>query len=97
MRNRITTTIRREPLALIINGKKKIEYREIKPYWTERFKGIEFPFELRLRNGMDKPVPEVTVLIKKIKKDGRNGVYELHIGKVLSFAHWDKRRQMPKK
>jgi hypothetical protein len=35
--DRITTTIKREWLAEIIAGKKKIEYRQIKPYWTERF------------------------------------------------------------
>ena len=37
MRNksgRITTTIRRQWLAQIVAGTKKIEYRQIKPYWT---------------------------------------------------------------
>jgi hypothetical protein len=35
---RITTTIKREWLAEIVAGTKKIEYREIKPYWTNRLK-----------------------------------------------------------
>ena len=35
--DRITTTIEREWLAQIIAGTKKIEYRQIKPYWTKRF------------------------------------------------------------
>ena len=35
--DRITTTIEREWLAEIIAGTKKIEYRQIKPYWTKRF------------------------------------------------------------
>jgi hypothetical protein len=90
--DRITTTIEREWLANIIAGNKKIEYRQIKPYWTKRFERVSVPFELRLLNGMNPPVPEVTVLIHKITKDRRAGDYQLHIKKVLGFKHWDKRR-----
>jgi len=95
--DRITTTIEREWLAQIVAGTKKIEYRQIKPYWTKRFAQVSVPFELRLLNGMNPPVPEVTVLIHRITKDRRAGVYELHIKKVLGFKHWDKRSQKPKR
>lgn len=54
-------------------------------------------FELRLLNGMNPPVPEVTVLIHKITTDRRAGEYLLHINKVLGFKHWDKRRRTPKR
>jgi hypothetical protein len=93
--DRITTTIEREWLAEIIAGTKKIEYRQIKPYWTKRFARVSVPFKLRLLNGMNPPVPEVTVLIHKITR--RSGQYLLHIEKVLSYKHWDKRRQKPKR
>ncbi len=73
--DRITTTIEREWLAQIIAGTKKIEYRQIKLYWTKRFRKVALPFELRLLNGMTPPVPEVTVLIHKITKDRRAGDY----------------------
>ncbi len=96
-RDRITTTIEREWLAEIIAGTKKVEYRQIKPYWTKRFSKVSLPFELRLLNGMNPPVPEVTVLIHRITKDRRAGEYRLHIKKVLGFKHWDKRRQTPKR
>ena len=95
-KDRITTTIKRQWLAEIIEGTKRIEYREIKPYWTKRLKGITSPFELRLINGMNPPVPEVTVLVRKVTVDRREGVYELHIKKVVGFKHWDKRRRIPK-
>jgi len=72
---KITTTIEREWLAEIIAGTKKIEYRQIKPYWTKRFAKLSRPFELRLLNGMNPPVPEVTVLIHRITKDRRAGEY----------------------
>jgi hypothetical protein len=95
--DRITTTIEREWLAQIVEGTKKIEYRQIKPYWTERFANVSLPFELRLVNGMNPPVPEVTVLIHKIVKDRRAREYQLHIKKVLGFKHWDKRQRKPKR
>jgi hypothetical protein len=94
--DRITTTIEREWLAEIIEGTKKIEYRQIKPYWTRRFEKVSVPFELRLLNGMNPPVPEVTVLIHRITKD-HHAEYQLHIKKVLGYKHWDKRRRKPKR
>jgi hypothetical protein len=95
--NVITTTIKRQWLAEIVAGTKRIEYRELKPYWSERLKGVKVPFELRLINGMNRPIPEVTVLIGKVTIDRRERVYELHIKKVLGFKHWDKVRQKPKR
>jgi hypothetical protein len=41
--DQITTTIEREPLAEIIAGTKKIEYGQIKPYWTKRFEKVSLP------------------------------------------------------
>ncbi len=95
--NKLTTKIKREWLAEIIAGTKKIEYREIKPYWTKRLKNVSLPFELRLINGMNPPVPEVTVLIHRITTNRRTREYELHIRKGLGFKHWDKRRRAPKR
>jgi hypothetical protein len=92
--DRITTGIEHQWLARIGAGTKKIEYRQISPTWTKRFAKVSTPFELQLLNGMIRPVPEVTVLIHKITK---NRQYELHSKKALSFRHWDKRRQKPKR
>jgi hypothetical protein len=92
--DRLTTTIKRPWLAEIIAGTKKIEYREIKPYWRDRLAQVEVPFELRLINGMHRRAPEVTALINKVKKDTRNGAYELHIRKVISFMNWDHSRSV---
>jgi hypothetical protein len=52
--DRITTTIKREWLSEIIEGTKKIEYREIKQYWEDKLAKVSIPFELRLINGMQK-------------------------------------------
>jgi hypothetical protein len=39
----ITTTLKREPFAEIVDGRKHIEYREIKPYWTSKLKKVRTP------------------------------------------------------
>jgi hypothetical protein len=80
----LTTTIKRKFLSEIIDGTKTIEYREIKPYWTKKFRKIFVPFKLRLINGMSKAAPEATVLIDEITKGDQ---WELHIGKVLSHKN----------
>ena len=36
----ITTTIKREWLREIVAGRKRVEYREIKPYWERRFSQV---------------------------------------------------------
>ncbi len=73
-----------------------IEYREIKPYWRQRLARIEVPFELRLINGMQQRAPEVTVRINRVVENRTDGVYELHIGRVIGFRNWDPRLRLPK-
>jgi len=46
---------------------------------------------------MNRPIPEVTVLVGKVTIDRRERVYELHIKRVLEFKHWDKDRQKTKR
>jgi len=94
--DRLTTTIEREWLAEIVAGVKKTEYREMKPYWKKKLEAVSRPFELRLINGMQKNAPEVTVLVDRVRANGRTRQYELHIAKVLSHLNWDKRRRVPR-
>jgi hypothetical protein len=96
----IATTLKREWFARIVDGSKKIEYREIKPYWTSRLGKVVTPFRLVLRNGMDHPIPVLTVRIDKIVPSpngkARRGNYALHIGRILRVEHWDRRKKRPK-
>jgi hypothetical protein len=43
----ITTTIKREWLAKIVDRSKRIEYRRS---WTKRLRSLQLPFRLVLRN-----------------------------------------------
>src|ERR1017187_1381600 len=97
----ITTTLWREWFSKIVDGDKRIEYRNIKPYWTGRLRAVRVPFRLVLRNGMLPPIPVVTVRIDRVvpspwgKK--RIGRYALHIDRVLKVEHWDKVKMRPKR
>jgi hypothetical protein len=93
--DKITTTIRREPLADIVARRKRIEYRVIKPYWEKRFSEIGTPFILRLINGMSLGAPEATVRIERVRRNGRTGHFELFIGKVMETKFWDARYERP--
>jgi hypothetical protein len=52
----ITTKLKRQWFAEIVDRTKKIEYREIKPNWTKRLSKVSTPFRLVLRNGMNHPI-----------------------------------------
>lgn len=77
----IYTVIRKQPMLDIISGKKKIEYRDKSEYWQSRFKNIQTPFIMRLRNGYNKDAKEISIVIKKIVI---TDCYELHIDKVFA-------------
>jgi hypothetical protein len=96
----ITTTLKREWFAKIVDGSKRVEYREIKPYWTSKLRKVSTPFRLILRNGMSPPIPVLTVRIDRIvpsaRGNARKGDYALHIGRVLNVEHWDRKKRKPK-
>lgn len=94
--DKLTTTIKREWLREIVAGRKAVEYREIKPYWTKRLATVKVPFALRLINGMQAKSPEVTVIVRRVLKNTRSRQYELHIGAVTAVRHWDRRRERPR-
>lgn len=95
--DKITTTIKREWLREIVARRKRVEYREIKPYWAKRLEPIAPPFLLRLINGMDAKAPEVTVVVRRVRKNDRSGYFELHLGKLVDVRYWDRRRERPAK
>ena len=93
--DKITTTIERQWLREIVAKHKKVEYREIKPYWQKRFDAVKTPFLLRLINGMQKSAPEVTVEIARVHTNKSQRRFELTIRKIVSTKNWDKKREIP--
>jgi hypothetical protein len=94
--DKITTTIKREWLKEIAAGRKRVEYRQLKPYWTERLARVDAPFLLRLINGMQPNAPELTVLVERVRKNSRSKQFELHLGQVVNIRHWDLKRERPR-
>jgi hypothetical protein len=83
----LTTTIKREFLRDIVAGRKKVEYRELKPYWDNRLSKVRPPFLLRLINGMSAQAPEVMVSVRRVSRNTRARQYELHLGvRLCKFA-----------
>lgn len=92
---RITTTIKREWLREIVAGRKRVEYRELKPYWTKKLATVSPPFELHLINGMSKTAPRVLVIVRRLRTNRGTSRYELHLGKILRVQHWNRRTEQP--
>jgi hypothetical protein len=86
-------TIKREWFRKIVAREKKVEYREIKPYWTNRLSKVEVPFRLRLINGMRPDSPRLTVTVVKVRR--RSGNYELHLGRIREVSYWDRKTHQP--
>jgi len=77
--------------------RKQIEYRNDTPYWLERLARVgKAPFNLRLLNGMQHPIPEATIRVLKVVHIKRNGELQFHLGKVLQVKHWYRQKECPK-
>ncbi|MDQ2914500.1 MAG: hypothetical protein M3T56_14770, partial [Chloroflexota bacterium] len=92
----LTTTIKREFFRKIVAREKRVEYREIKPYWTKRLATMTTPFLLHLVNGMTHPIPELTVVVTRVRKNVAQRRYELQLGTVRAVKRWDRRRERPR-
>ena len=68
----------------ILEGKKKIEYREIKPYWTKRLftaNGTPIIYDhISFRNGYAKDAPTMNVEFLGVKEKEK---YEIILGNIL--------------
>jgi hypothetical protein len=96
----LVVNIQRQYFAdiLALPRRKCIEYRKMKQYWERRLEKVgKPPFNLRLLNGMTPPVPEATVRVKKVVRNKSSKTIELHLGKVLSVKHWDRKKECPTK
>ena len=70
--DKITTTIKREWLKKIANWTKRVEYRQLKPYWVKRLSQVQVPFLLRLINGMQPNAPDGWLVAHKSSKQIAN-------------------------
>lgn len=96
----LVVNIKRQYFADILAQPRRqhIEHRELKEYWERRLEKVgKPPFNLRLLNGMTQPVPEATVRVTKVVRRKSSKTIELHLGKVISVKHWDRKKEYPVK
>lgn len=88
-------TLHREWFVEIAEGRKKNEYREIKPYWTKRLEGREYDI-IEFRNGYAKSSPVMRVEYKGLDLaeteylDGEKKiVYAIKLGRILEIKNYE--------
>jgi len=64
----------------ILDGTKKVEFREIKPYWTKRLEGKTFDV-IVFKNGYSKTSP--TMRVEWLGMDKGEALYSIKLGKIL--------------
>lgn len=76
-------TLKKKWFDQIAEGIKKVEFRQIKPYWQKRIEGRQYD-EIHFRNGYQKNAPfmRVKYLGYCIKNDG---LYALKLGNILEL------------
>ena len=81
-------TLMREFFDQIFEGTKKVEYRDIKPYWTTRLfdenkKAKKFDV-IEFKNGYFRNARKMIVEWKGVRVNKEGGKYEILLGDVLS-------------
>ena len=64
----------------ILKGEKKIEYREITPYWSKRLEGRHY-YVIKFRNGYRKDAPEMIVKFEGMCVSGSE--YAITLGNIM--------------
>lgn len=89
-------TLKKKYFDAIALGKKQLEFREIKTYWTTRLfdkqgKAIKFD-EIHFRNGYRKTSPFMRVKWNgwNIHEKGTVQFYALDVRKILEIKNWKK-------
>ena len=76
----LTLNLHREFFCAILDGSKRIEYRQKTDFWTKRLSGRKFT-HVRFRNGYLKNAPELIVVLKTIVETPNE--YEIYLGKII--------------
>lgn len=83
---RLTLTIKRRYFDAIACGKKRVEYRAVKPHWTPRIVGRHYD-EILFRNGYTFEASALRIEYRGwtiVERKGRK-YYALHLGNILGI------------
>jgi len=82
-------TLHRRFFADIASGKKRTEYRKVKPYWRKRLENRNCDI-ITFRNGYALKAPEMWVEFRGFHRtgNGRNAEYAIRLGRILKIKRW---------
>jgi hypothetical protein len=89
MQRTLHLTLKRKWFAEIAAKKKRIEYRDQKPYWRKRLEGRSYDV-IKFRNGYASDAPEMLVEFKGLRRygKGRAAKYAIRLGRILKIKRW---------
>lgn len=81
-----------EFFAAIVEGRKRIEYRQRSPYWQARLEGRSYDL-VNFRNGYSSTAPEMVVEFVGLRRygKGRTAYYAIRLGKIVKLKRWKQR------
>jgi hypothetical protein len=83
---KLSLNLHRAFFCAILDGSKKIEYRDKTDYWKKRLKGKKYT-HVKFRNGYLKVAPEMTVELKKVIE--KPDCFEFHLGTIIEKKNTD--------
>jgi hypothetical protein len=86
MKKILSCTLQKKWFDLILAGKKKKEYREIKPFWISRLVDGENYIhydEVHFRNGYGPMAPFMRVEFKGCRIDCKKNLFVIRLGRVI--------------
>lgn len=98
MNNTLHLTIKKKWFDMILSGKKTEEYRDIKPYWANRFYSKKYHY-ITFRNGYAANAPQFTIELKSITQstgkpewgaEANKKYFVLYLGKIINTKNIDK-------
>jgi len=90
LRQALAMTLKREWFDLILEGKKKTEYRENKEFWRKRLIGIKYK-EVHFRNGYTMDAPFMRVEFRGVRVNGKKGDFAIRLGRIIEVKNYRKR------
>ena len=85
----LSLNLKREFFDAIVDGTKKVEYRENKEYWRRRLIGRTYK-EIHFRNGYATKAPFMCVEFKGLGKVGSDSGshFAIRLGKILELKNY---------
>jgi hypothetical protein len=80
----LSLNLHRNFFSQILDGTKKVEYRNRTDYWKRRLKSKKYT-HIRFRNGYQTVAPEMLVRLRKLVE--KDDCFELHLAEIVEMKN----------